>query len=227
MTDEFKTLKSFDAGNGREGFLHSLPALEAQGIGPISRLRVSIRIVLESVLRNCDEKKVRRKDVEALANWNAKSPANEEIPFIVARIVLQDFTGVPLVVDLAAMRSAVKRLGGDPKIIEPLVPVDLVVDHSVQVDFFGSSEALRLNLEMEFRRNRERYQFLKWGQQAFKTFQLIPPGIGIVHQVNLEYLAKGVLSQKVESRNSKVEMFYPDTLVGTDSHTTMINGLGV
>ena len=225
--DEFKTLKKFDAGNGREGFLHSLPALEEQGIGKISRLPVSIRIVLESVLRNCDGKKARRKDVETLAKWNAKKPANEEIPFVVARIVLQDFTGVPLVVDLAAMRSTVKRLGGDPKIIEPLVPVDLVVDHSVQVDFFGSAQALRLNLEMEFKRNRERYQFLKWGQQAFSTFQLIPPGIGIVHQVNLEYLAKGVLSQKLESRNSKVEMFYPDTLVGTDSHTTMINGLGV
>ncbi|MEY2542507.1 MAG: aconitate hydratase, partial [Verrucomicrobiota bacterium] len=184
-------------------------------------------IVLESVLRNCDGKKVRRKDVETLAKWNAKKPANEEIPFVVARIVLQDFTGVPLVVDLAAMRSAVQRLKGDPKIIEPLVPVDLVVDHSVQVDFFGSAEALRLNLEMEFKRNRERYQFLKWGQQAFKTFQLIPPGIGIVHQVNLEYLAKGVLSQKSEVGGQKAEIFYPDTLVGTDSHTTMINGLGV
>src|SRR5205823_4011202 len=147
--------------------------------------------------------------------------------FVGGRIVLQDFTGVPLVVDLAAMRSAVKRLGGDPKIIEPLVPVDLVVDHSVQVDFFGSAEALRLNLEMEFKRNRERYQFLKWGQQAFKTFQLIPPGIGIVHQVNLEYLAKGVLSQKSEVGGQRSEIFYPDTLVGTDSHTTMINGLGV
>ena len=227
MTDEFKTLQKFDAGQGREGFLHSLPALEEQGLGKISRLPVSIRIVLESVLRNCDGKKVRRKDVETLANWNAKKPANEEIPFVVARIVLQDFTGVPLVVDLAAMRSAVKKLGGDPKIIEPLVPVDLVVDHSVQVDFFGSAQALQLNLEMEFKRNRERYQFLKWGQQAFKTFQLIPPGIGIVHQVNLEYLAKGVLSTKTENGKLKAEIFYPDTLVGTDSHTTMINGLGV
>jgi aconitate hydratase A / 2-methylisocitrate dehydratase len=227
VTDEFKTLQKFDAGKGREGFLHSLPALEEKGIGKISRLPVSIRIVLESVLRNCDGKKVRRKDVETLAKWNAKKPANEEIPFVVARIVLQDFTGVPLVVDLAAMRSAVKKLGGDPKIIEPLVPVDLVVDHSVQVDFFGSAQALRLNLEMEFKRNRERYQFLKWGQQAFKTFGLIPPGIGIVHQVNLEYLAKGVLSQRSEITGQKSETFYPDTLVGTDSHTTMINGLGV
>jgi aconitate hydratase len=227
MNGEFKTLQKFDAGNGREGFLHSLPELEKQGVGKISRLPISIRIVLESVLRNCDGKKVRGKDVETLARWDAKKPANEEIPFVVARIVLQDFTGVPLVVDLAAMRSAVKRLGGDPKIIEPLVPVDLVVDHSVQVDFFGSAQALRLNLEMEFKRNRERYQFLKWGQQAFKTFQLIPPGIGIVHQVNLEYLAKGVLSQKSEVGDQRSEIFYPDTLVGTDSHTTMINGLGV
>src|SRR5437868_5749870 len=227
MNDEFKTLQRFDAGNGREVFFHSLPELETQGVGKISRLPISIRIVLESVLRNCDGKKVRGKDVEALASWDAKKPANEEIPFVVARIVLQDFTGVPLVVDLAAMRSAVKRLGGDPKIIEPLVSVDLVVDHSVQVDFFGSAEALRLNLEMEFKRNRERYQFLKWGQQAFKTFQLIPPGIGIVHQVNLEYLAKGVLSQKAELGDQRSEIFYPDTLVGTDSHTTMINGLGV
>src|SRR5438876_926022 len=225
MNDEFKTLNEFDAGKGREGFFFSLPALEEQGIGKISRLPVSIRIVLESVLRNCEGKKVRRKDVEALAKWNAKSPANEEIPFVVARIVLQDFTGVPLIVDLAAMRSAVKQLGHDPKIIEPLVPVDLVVDHSVQVDFFGSARALELNLDMEFKRNRERYQFLKWGQQAFKTFQLIPPGIGIVHQVNLEYLAKGVLSSQPSTLNS--QLFFPDTLVGTDSHTTMINGLGV
>ena len=227
MIDEFKTLKKFDAGKGRDGFLYSLPALEEEGVGKISRLPASIRIVLESALRNCDGVKVQRKDVETLANWNAKEPANEEIPFVVARIVLQDFTGVPLVVDLAAMRSAVKRLGRDPKIIEPLVPVDLVVDHSVQVDFFGSPRALQLNLEMEFKRNHERYQFLNWGQQAFKTFQLIPPGIGIVHQVNLEYLAKGVLSQKSEISGQKSEIFYPDTLVGTDSHTTMINGLGV
>src|SRR5947207_4826766 len=151
MHDEFKTLREFDAGNGRQAFFYSLPALEEQEIGKISRLPVSVRIVLESVLRNCDGEKVRRKDVEALAKWNAKSPANAEIPFVVARIVLQDFTGVPLIVDLAAMRSAVQRLGRDPKIIEPLVPVDLVVDHSVQVDFFGSPRALELNLEMEFK----------------------------------------------------------------------------
>jgi aconitate hydratase len=227
VTDDFKTLKKFDAGSGQEGFFHSLPALEEQGVGKISRLPVSIRIVLESVLRNCDGKKVRRKDVETLAHWNAKKPANEEIPFVVARIVLQDFTGVPLVVDLAAMRSTVQRLKGNPNIIEPLVPVDLVVDHSVQVDFFGSTRALQLNLDMEFKRNRERYQFLKWGQQAFKTFQLIPPGIGIVHQVNLEYLAKGVQHAPSTINNQPSTVFYPDTLVGTDSHTTMINGLGV
>jgi aconitate hydratase len=227
MNNELNTLTKFEAGSGRAGYLHSLPALEKQGVGKLSRLPISIRIVLESVLRNCDGKKVRRKDVETLAKWNAKRPANEEIPFVVARIVLQDFTGVPLVVDLAAMRSAVQTMGGDPKIIEPLVPVDLVVDHSVQVDFFGSADALRLNLDMEFKRNRERYQFLKWGQQAFKTFQLVPPGIGIVHQVNLEYLAKGVLSQKSEINRQQSEIFFPDTLVGTDSHTTMINGLGV
>jgi aconitate hydratase len=227
MNSAFDTLRSFDSGSKESGILHSLPALEEKGIGPVSKLPVSIRIVLESVLRNCDGKKVQARDVEVLANWNAKAPAEEEIPFVVARIVLQDFTGVPLLVDLAAMRSAVKSLGGNPAIIEPLVPVDLVVDHSVQVDFYGSADALRLNLEMEFRRNRERYQFLKWGQQAFKTFGVVPPGIGIVHQVNLEYLAKGVLSQRSEIGNRKSEIYYPDTLVGTDSHTTMINGLGV
>jgi aconitate hydratase len=216
-------IRSFDAGGGQKGFYYSLPALEEAGVGKISQLPVSIRIVLESVLRNCDGKKVADKDVVALANWNAKEPANEEIPFVVARIVLQDFTGVPLLVDLAAMRAAVAKLNADPKIIEPLVPVDLVVDHSVQVDFAGSSAALGLNLDMEFKRNRERYEFLKWGQQAFKTFGVVPPGIGIVHQVNLEYLAKGVLSAITEQG----EVFYPDTLVGTDSHTTMINGLGI
>jgi aconitate hydratase len=216
-------IRSFDAGGGKKGIYYSLPALEEAGIGKVSKLPVSIRIVLESVLRNCDGKKVAEKDVAALANWNAKEPAKEEIPFVVARIVLQDFTGVPLLVDLAAMRAAVAKVNADPKIIEPLVPVDLVVDHSVQVDFAGSTEALGLNLDMEFKRNRERYEFLKWGQQAFKTFGVVPPGIGIVHQVNLEYLAKGVLS----STTGQGEVFYPDTLVGTDSHTTMINGLGI
>ena len=216
------TIRSFNAGKGKQGFYYSLPALEGVRVGKISRLPICIRIVLESVLRNCDGKKVSEIDVKRLANWNAKNPVKEEIPFVVARIVLQDFTGVPLLVDLAAMRAAVAKLSRDPKVIEPLVPVDLVVDHSVQVDFAGSPEALSLNLDMEFKRNRERYEFLKWGQQAFKTFGVVPPGIGIVHQVNLEYLAKGVLSAETE----RGEIFYPDTLVGTDSHTTMINGLG-
>ncbi|MFA6563307.1 MAG: aconitate hydratase [Verrucomicrobiia bacterium] len=215
----FNSLQTFDAGAGRKGCFYSLPALEAAGVGPISKLPISIRIVLESVLRNVDGKKVTERDVRTLANWNAKAPAPEEIPFVVARIVLQDFTGVPLLVDLAAMRSAVARLGKNPKMIEPLVPVDLVVDHSVQVDYAGMPQALQLNMEMEFKRNRERYQFLKWGQQAFDTFKVVPPGIGIIHQVNLEYLAKGVLCSG--------DVYYPDTLVGTDSHTTMINGLGI
>jgi aconitate hydratase len=226
MNDPFRTLDSFDAGTGSPAWFYSLPLLEQNGVGPVSRLPVSIRIVLESVLRNCDGKKVSEADVRTLANWRAKSPEPAEIPFVVSRIVLQDFTGVPLLVDLAAMRSAVLALGKDPGLIEPLVPVDLVVDHSVQVDFYGSADALRLNLEMEFARNRERYQFLKWGQQAFKTFRVVPPGIGIVHQVNLEYLAKGVLSQPIAGDKNGM-LFYPDTLVGTDSHTTMINGLGV
>src|SRR5664279_3688699 len=216
----FGTLRNFDLGNGQQGALHSLPQLEKAGVGPVSRLPVSIRLVLESVLRNCDGKKVTEHNVRALANWQPNVERTEEIPFIVARIVLQDFTGVPLLVDLAAMRSAVARLGKNPKIIEPLVPVDLVVDHSVQVDVNGSSDAFQRNLEIEFQRNRERYQFLKWGMQAFDTFKVVPPGIGIVHQVNLEYLAKGVLT----GANGVV---YPDTLVGTDSHTTMINGLGI
>ena len=217
--NSFNALQSFDLGEGRKGNFYSLPALEAAGVGKISRLPVSIRIVLESVLRNVDGKKVTDRDVRTLANWNAKAPAQEEIPFIVARIVLQDFTGVPLLVDLAAMRSAVTRLGKDPAIIEPLVPVDLVVDHSVQVDYAGTADAMQKNLDLEFQRNRERYKLLKWGQQAFKTFKVVPPGIGIVHQVNLEYLAKGVLNAG--------GVYYPDTLVGTDSHTTMINGLGI
>jgi aconitate hydratase len=217
-TESFKT-HFFDTGSGTQGKFYSLPALESSGVGPVSKLPVSIRIVLESVLRNCDGKKVLPEDVKAVANWNAKAPAQIEIPFVVARIVLQDFTGVPLLVDLAAMRSAVARAGGKAAIIEPLVPVDLVVDHSVQVDYFGSATALEQNLDLEFKRNRERYQLLKWGQQAFETFGVVPPGIGIVHQVNLEYLAKGVLERD--------GVYFPDTLVGTDSHTTMINGLGV
>ena len=213
------TLKSFDLGTGKDGSFYSLPALEKAGVGPIAKLPISIRIVLESVLRNCDGKRVSEAAVRALANWKPVEERTEEIPFVVARIVLQDFTGVPLLVDLAAMRSAVAKLGKNPKIIEPLVPVDLVVDHSVQVDFSGGTDSMERNLDLEFTRNRERYQFLKWGMQAFDTFKVVPPGIGIVHQVNLEYLAKGVLNQG--------GVYYPDTLVGTDSHTTMINGLGI
>jgi len=234
MHNLFNTLQRFDLGNGRRGMFYSLPQLERAGLGPISKLPVSIRLVLESVLRNCDGKRVSEQNVRELAAWQPNAPRTQEIPFVAARIVLQDFTGVPLLVDLAAMRSAVARLGKNPKLIEPLVPVDLVVDHSVQVDYFGSPEAMRRNLDMEFQRNRERYQFLKWGMQAFDTFKVVPPGIGIVHQVNLEYLAKGVLSAALagghrqpgaDSLSSMV--YYPDTLVGTDSHTTMINGLGI
>ncbi len=219
LPNPFNTLQSFTAG-GATHQLYSLPALEKAGLGQISRLPVSIRLVLESLLRNCDGKRVSEQAVRTLANWAPGAARTDEIPFVVARIVLQDFTGVPLLVDLAAMRSAVTKLGKNPKIIEPLVPVDLVVDHSVQVDFAGSAEAFQKNLELEFTRNRERYQFLKWGMQAFDTFKVVPPGIGIVHQVNLEYLAKGVL-------NDANGIYYPDTLVGTDSHTTMINGIGI
>ena len=213
------TLDSFNLGNGEPGQFYSLPKLEAAGFGNLSRLPVSIRIVLESVLRNCDAQRIREDDVRALAQWEPQTDRTAEIPFVVSRIVLQDFTGVPLLVDLAAMRSAVDRIGREPKLIEPLVPVDLVVDHSVQVDVAGIPTALEKNMEIEFQRNRERYQFLKWGMQAFDTFKVVPPGIGIVHQVNLEYLARGVLSRE--------NIYYPDTLVGTDSHTTMINGLGI
>jgi len=202
-----------------KGTLYSLPALEKQGLGKISRLPVSLRVVLESLLRNLDGKRVREQDVRALASWQPKAGRTEEIPFVVARVLLQDFTGVPLVVDLAAMRSAVNRAGREPKLVEPRVPVDLVIDHSVQVDFARVANAIQLNMGIEFTRNRARYEFLKWGMQAFDGLQIVPPGMGIVHQVNLEYLAPGVHEQN--------GVFYPDSLVGTDSHTTMINGLGI
>lgn len=215
----FNSLQTFPLAGGQTGQFYSLPQLEKAGVGPVSTLPVSIRIVLESVLRNCDGKKITEADVRTLANWAPNAERTEEIPFVVARIILQDFTGVPLLVDLAAMRSKVAALGKNPQVIEPLVPVDLVVDHSVQVDYAGTADAVRANMELEFTRNQERYQFLKWGMQAFKTFKVVPPGIGIVHQVNLEYLARGVLE--------KASVYYPDTLVGTDSHTTMINGLGI
>jgi aconitate hydratase len=217
--DLFSTLREFDPGTGKKGKFYSLPALQRVGFDRISRLPVSIRIVLESVLRNCDSKKVTEAHIRQLAAWKPTAHRTEEIPFVVARILLQDFTGVPLLCDLAAMRGAARRMGKDPRIIEPLVPVDLIVDHSVQIDSYGRPDSLKTNMEKEFSRNRERYEFLKWGMNAFKTFRVIPPGIGIVHQVNLEYLARGV--------HSTNDLYYPDTLVGTDSHTTMINGIGV
>src|SRR5258706_7753627 len=202
------------------GKFYSLPQL-GKSLGlKIERLPISLRIVLESVLRNCDGKKVTEEHVRQLANWKPKATRTDDIRFALARIVLQDFTGVPLLCDLAAMRNVAQKMGKDPKVIEPLVPVDLVVDHSVQIDHYGSKNALDLNMKLEFKRNEERYQFMKWGMQAFDTFKVVPPGIGIVHQVNLEYLARGV-------HKSRDGVCYPDTLVGTDSHTTMINGIGV
>src|SRR5512134_1922480 len=201
------------------GKFYSLPRLgKALGL-KVERLPVSIRIVLESVLRNCDGKKVTEEHVKQLAGWQPNATRTEEIPFVLARIVLQDFTGVPLLCDLAAMRGVAQKMGKNPKLIEPLVPVDLVVDHSVQIDHYGQKNALDLNMKLEFKRNEERYRFMKWGMQAFDTFKVVPPGIGIVHQVNLEYLARGV--------HRKDGVYYPDSLVGTDSHTTMINGIGV
>ncbi len=214
-----KTLKTFETKSGRSGKLYSLPALARQ-FPNIQRLPVSLRIVLESVLRNCDGKKVTAEHVQQLANWQPQAARSDEIPFVVARVVLQDFTGVPLLADLAAMRNVAARMGQDPGRIEPLVPVDLVVDHSVMIDHFGTKKSLDLNMKLEFQRNQERYQFMKWGMGAFSTFGVVPPGFGIVHQVNLEYLARGV-------HRGADGVSYPDTLVGTDSHTTMINGIGV
>ncbi len=219
MADLLGVKRTFELGGARQGQLFSLPALEQQGAGRISRLPVSLRIVLESLLRNGDGHRVREEDVRALASWRPDGERTAEVPFVVARVLLQDFTGVPLLVDLAAMRAAVARLGRDPDAVEPRVPVDLVIDHSVQVDVSGTPDALARNMEREFARNRSRYEFLKWGTQAFETFKIVPPGFGICHQVNLEYLAQGVLEQD--------GVWYPDTLVGTDSHTTMINGIGV
>jgi len=213
------TLQSFQTASGKQGQFFSLPALAQQYPG-VRRLPVSLRIVLESVLRNCDGNKVTPEHVAQLAQWKPKAVRSDEIPFVVSRVVLQDFTGVPLLADLAAMRSTAARLGKKPKAIEPLVPVDLVVDHSIMVDYFGTKKALDLNMKLEFQRNQERYQFMKWGMQAFDTFGVVPPGFGIVHQVNLEYLARGV-------HKTRDRVYYPDTLVGTDSHTTMINGIGV
>ncbi|KWF27109.1 aconitate hydratase AcnA [Burkholderia pseudomultivorans] len=217
-----KTLKEFDSGSGK-GKFYSLPQLGKELKTKIERLPVSIRIVLESVLRNYDGKKITEEHIEQLANWQPTAKRVDEIPFVVSRVVLQDFTGVPLLADIAAMRGVAERTGKNPKKIEPLVPVDLVVDHSVQIDYFRQKDALDLNMKLEFQRNNERYQFMKWGMQAFDTFKVVPPGVGIVHQVNLEYLARGV-HKKTDGGDT---VYYPDTLVGTDSHTTMINGIGV
>ncbi|RQZ19687.1 aconitate hydratase AcnA [Burkholderia sp. Bp9031] len=217
-----KTLKEFDSGSGK-GKFYSLPQLGKELKTKIERLPVSIRIVLESVLRNYDGKKITEEHIEQLANWKPTAKRVDEIPFVVSRVVLQDFTGVPLLADIAAMRGVAERSGKNPKKIEPLVPVDLVVDHSVQIDYFRQKDALDLNMKLEFQRNNERYQFMKWGMQAFDTFKVVPPGVGIVHQVNLEYLARGV-HKKADGGDT---VYYPDTLVGTDSHTTMINGIGV
>ncbi len=222
--DPSQTVQDFSLSDTQKGKFYSLPALEkCLGIS-LSRLPVSIRLVLESVLRNCDGKKITPEHVKQLANWSPNAPRLDEIPFVVARVVLQDFTGVPLLADLAAMRSVAAKMKFNPKNIEPLVPVDLVVDHSVQVDHFREQGALDLNMKLEFSRNNERYQFMKWGMQAFDTFSVVPPGFGIVHQVNLEYLARGVHKR---TNNDGDDIYYPDTLVGTDSHTTMINGIGV
>ena len=214
----FNTRRTLESGTLACSY-YSLPALAEAGIGSIATLPVSLRILLESLLRNYDGHQITEANVTNLANWDARSPKAEEIPFKPARVVAQDFTGVPLVVDIAAMRSAVAALGGDARMIEPLVPVDLVIDHSIQVDAYGSADAFQFNTQREFERNKERYEFLKWGQQAFEKFNIIPPSIGIVHQVNLEYLAKVVMTED--------SLAYPDTVVGTDSHTTMINGLGI
>ncbi len=216
----FNSLQKFKIGRKTAQF-YSLPALGATLGIDIQRLPVSIRVVLESVLRNCDGKKITEKHIRQLASWKPTAKRDTEIPFVVARVVLQDFTGVPLLADIAAMRSVASKMGKDPKSIEPLVPVDLVVDHSVMIDYFGTKNALDLNMKLEFKRNQERYQFMKWGMQAFDTFGVVPPGFGIVHQVNLEHLARGV------HFDAKNNVYYPDTLVGTDSHTTMINGIGV
>ena len=220
--DPFGARDQFDTGSGT-ATLYRLSRLEEAGLGEVSRLPFSIRLLLEAVLRNCDGFSVTEQDVKNLAAWDATEPAKEELPFKPYRVVLQDFTGVPAVVDLAAMRSAMQRIGGDPNKINPLIPVDLVIDHSVQVDFFGSANSLSQNVEIEFQRNRERYEFLRWGQQAFRNFRVVPPNVGIVHQVNLEYLAQVVGLKQTEDGPVAI----PDTLVGTDSHTTMINGLGV
>ncbi|MDZ7616485.1 MAG: aconitase family protein, partial [Patescibacteria group bacterium] len=222
MTDPFSARRMFDTGAGKAA-MYSLASLEEAGLAKIDRLPYSIRVLLEAVLRNCDGFQVTEDDVKALAGWQSEGLGNVSVAFKPARVILQDFTGVPAVVDLAAMRDAMKRLGGDPKRINPLIPVDLVIDHSVQVDSYGSPDSLRINTDLEFQRNRERYEFLRWGQKSFTNFSVLPPALGIIHQVNLEYLAKAVVLREDE----RGPVAFPDTVVGTDSHTPMINGLGV
>ncbi|MBN1565864.1 MAG: aconitate hydratase, partial [Anaerolineae bacterium] len=222
QNDSFSARSTLDTPRG-EIIYYRLGALAEQGVGDISRLPFSIKLLLESVLRNNNGFEITDDDVKNLAAWSPAPSDGREMPFKPARVILQDFTGVPSLVDLAALRSAMQRMGGDPSRIQPAIPVDLVIDHSVQVDQFGFLDALRINAEIEFERNRERYEFIKWGQGAFENFRAVPPATGIVHQVNLEYLAQGVLTKTVDGET----VVFPDSLVGTDSHTTMINGLGV
>ncbi|NBC96824.1 MAG: aconitate hydratase AcnA, partial [Deinococcus-Thermus bacterium] len=221
-TNSFGARQRFETGSG-PAYYYRLATLQEQGLGNVDRMPFSVKVLLESLLRNEDDFTITADDVRKLAAYDPASPAQDEVPFLPARVVLQDFTGVPAVVDLAALRSAMDRMGGDPAEINPQVPVDLVIDHSVQVDEYDSPLALVKNAEKEFERNRERYEFLRWGQAAFENFDVVPPASGIVHQVNLEYLAKGVQSRP----HGDLDVVYPDSLVGTDSHTTMINGLGV
>jgi aconitate hydratase len=221
--DSFGAKGTFDTGSGK-AIIYRLSKLVQDGVGQVDRLPFSMKIMLENVLRNLDGNAVSEEDVKNIAGWDPDNMLDIEIPYIPARVILQDFTGVPAVVDLAALRSAMARIGGDPQKINPVVPVDLVIDHSVQVDVFGRADAISRNSEIEFVRNRERYEFLHWGQKAFDNFKVVPPATGIVHQVNLEYLAKVVQIYKDNEGN---DVALPDTLVGTDSHTTMINGLGV
>src|SRR6478735_1528707 len=222
MANSFGSKSTLEVGK-RKFEIHKLSALEKAGLAP-GRLPFSLRILLENLLRHEDGKQVKEGDIRALAGWDPKADPANEIAFMPARVLLQDFTGVPAVVDLAAMRAAMQSLGGDPTRINPLLPAELVIDHSVQVDEFGKPEALSLNAQIEFSRNKERYAFLRWGQTSFRNFAVVPPDTGIVHQVNLEYLARVVFT--AESKSGPAQA-YPDTLVGTDSHTTMVNGLGV
>src|ERR1700755_2955303 len=228
--DSFKCARTLKVGSTTYAY-YSLPAAEKSGLKGISRLPFSMKILLENLLRNEDGRSTTKQDIQAVAHWLKTKTSDREIAFRPARVLMQDFTGVPAVVDLAAMRDAMKNLGGDPKKINPLVPVDLVIDHSVQINFAGSNGAFKKNVEEEYKQNLERYQFLKWSQKSFDDFRVVPPGTGICHQVNLEYLSQTVWTRKdnvkVDGKVASMEVAYPDTLVGTDSHTTMVNGLSV